>query len=99
MFKLPGIDAMFSKFNKSMRENSETLGYKEEMGDHNQVSDGPFKKPRMFLDTKPQNYVKTNFLSRIIKNNDDNQIAANLTKKVGMDSNYRAQDDLSKLEK
>ena len=36
-----------------LRTNEETLGYKPKIGSHNDVSDGPFKRPLFYVDTKP----------------------------------------------
>jgi len=85
MFKIPGIDQLFNKFNNNMRENKDTMGYKETIGDHNKVSDGPFKP---FI--KPTNYAKVDFLNRIVRNNESLEKPL---KTVGTDSNYKAQDD------
>tara|TARA_R110001592_G_scaffold48651_3_gene152852 strand:- start:264 stop:533 length:270 start_codon:yes stop_codon:yes gene_type:complete len=85
MFKIPGIDQLFN-LNK-MKENKDSMGYKETIGDHNEVNDGPFKP---FV--KPTNYAKVDFLNRIVKNNESLEKPL---RTVGSDNNYKAQDDNS----
>ena len=38
---------------KSFKENNKTMGYKEAPQSHNEVSEGPFKRPVPFIDQKP----------------------------------------------
>lgn len=36
-----------------LKSNEETMGYKPTLGSHSNVSDGPFKRPLFYVDTKP----------------------------------------------
>ena len=37
------------------KPNESTKGYKPQLGSHNKVSEGPFKRPLYFVDAKPVN--------------------------------------------
>jgi len=52
MFPIGNMRDIVGKI-RQFKENNQTMGYKEEFGSHNEVSEGPFKRPMPFIDQKP----------------------------------------------
>jgi hypothetical protein len=53
---MKSIMAAIKHFKKSQQDrssSSESVGFKQELGSNNEVSEGPFKRPVPFVDKKP----------------------------------------------
>jgi hypothetical protein len=76
---------------RSFKENNQSMGYKEEFGSHNEVSEGPFKRPVPFVDQQP-NLGSTGVIKRI--HDMTMNKASNAPEAVPGDGGYNSSEEL-----